>query len=77
MSAIDFPLLPTIGDKYAAGSTMWQFNGETWTIAPYIAPNLGIVDGGKPSNLPAVVIVNAGNPASTFSSNSIDCGGVS
>jgi hypothetical protein len=76
MTVIDFPATPTLGDKYAAGSHLWEYDGENWLLIPYGAPNLGVVDGGKPSGAGNVVFVNGGNPKSTFISDTIDCGGV-
>ena len=75
MSAMDFPNSPAEGDTFAAGSNLWQFDGEQWVIIPYGVPLAGIVDGGKASGAGNFVFVDAGTAASTFgSAPSIDAG---
>ena len=68
MSAIDFPASPVEGDTYAAGSNLWEFDGQQWVIVPYGVPKYGVVDGGRASGAGNIVIVDSGTAFSTFGS---------
>lgn len=68
MPSIDFPSSPTEGDTYAAGSNLWQFDGEQWVIIPYGIPKDGVIDGGRASGAGNFVIVAGGTASSTFGS---------
>jgi hypothetical protein len=71
---INFPDQPIEGDTYAAGDTLWVYDGGVWVTSFYGGADYGTVDGGMPFFSFNVVLDN-GVSISQFVDNSPVNGG--